>query len=184
MAPTLSGPIGSTLHGVLEAALRRSPACPTTSRVGWRRRRRGRGWVKIASVAAMFSLQHKMPWGCRGFSPTYGLPPRSTEPFHASRPSITLERTADLFRLLGTPRPEAPRRRFKSRWDADMIRPLEDSAAVSRARDVWPRTARNQACRRSLTARSHAVGVSGNGSGWRQSSPPGSFRCRGTPGRQ
>ena len=38
--------------------------------------------------------------------------------------------------------------------------------------------------RRSLTARPHAVGVPGIGSGWRQSSPPVSFRCRGSPGRQ
>ncbi len=37
--------------------------------------------------------------------------------------------------------------------------------------------------RRSMTTRSHAVGGPDNGSGWKQSSPPGSFRCRGSPGR-
>ena len=38
--------------------------------------------------------------------------------------------------------------------------------------------------RGSLTARSHAMDVAGNGSGWKQSSPPTDFRCRGQPGRQ
>ena len=46
------------------------------------------------------------------------------------------------------------------------------------------RAAATRPRRWSLTARPHAVGGAGNGSGWRQSSPPVSFRCRGSPGRQ
>jgi len=77
--------------------------------------------------------------------------------------------------------------RMKQRFDRHTKTEPAPRASTSRDETVrCPALARSTIMRggRSLTTRSHAVGGSDNGSGWKQSSPPGSFRCRGSPGRQ